>query len=230
MKFLLFVLPAALSFCVAAQQTPTEIKKFRIASATETRSFTEGGVQQKMVYNTYYDRNGNDTAYYSDGVHIYNKKFVTDEKKRNISMITYDNYGSESERTDYTYEANGNYSTTSRHKLLNAVQIKWFDKSGRLLKHQRHDGSTLFYDYNAKGQLIQVMTMLSPSGKGDILHLKYTYNSKGEQIKEENIGTHRWVKTMFYDAKGLMIKSVTVEKDDHHTITTTATYQYTFWK
>jgi hypothetical protein len=82
--------------------------------------------------------------------------------------------GIETEKTDYIYEPNGNYNTSSRHKSFDAVYIKWFDKNGSLLKEQREYELTLYYDYNPKGQLTQVMTKLGLSGNGDIVHLKYS--------------------------------------------------------
>lgn len=212
------------------QHTPGEIKKFKIASAVETSRFKEDGVPQKLVYTTYYDKNGNDTALYSGDLCIYRKKYVLDESNRITSVIMMGKDGTETEKTEYVYDPNGNYSTSSRHRSFDAVYIKWFDKNGRLLKEQREEEVTLFYDYNTNGQLIQVMTKLGPSGKGDIVHLKYTYNSKGQRVKEESIGTWRWVKTMLYDTKGLLIKTITTGKESGQAYTNSISYQYTFWK
>jgi hypothetical protein len=55
------------------QPTTQEIKKFKMASTVETSSFKEDGVPQKLVYTTYYDKNGNDTALYSGDLCIYRK-------------------------------------------------------------------------------------------------------------------------------------------------------------
>ncbi|HEX4875221.1 MAG TPA: hypothetical protein VFV31_01020 [Chitinophagaceae bacterium] len=223
----LFLLISALLF---AQFTPQFIKKYKIASVIETSSFKEDGVPQVVISKTHYDNAGNDTAYYSGDILVYRKKYVLDESDRIEMVITESKSGNESERTTYTYETSGNYTTTSRHQLMDAVTIKWFNKSGRLLKEQREDGAMLFYDYNTKGQLVQVMTKLAPSGKGDIEHLKYTYNSLGRLIKEESLGTYRWTKLLYYDSRGILIKTITSGKEDGVVYTTTNTYQYTFMK
>ncbi len=212
------------------QHTPEEIKKYRIASAAETCSFKEDGVPQKFTYTAYYDRNGNDTAYYHGKLCIYRKIYTQDDSNRISMVIMQDKDGKESERTEYTYEANGNYSTKNRHKVFEDVIIKWYDKTGRLLKQQRDEETILIYDYNAKGQLIQVMTKPGPNSKGEIEHLKYTYNNKGQCIKEQSLGTYPWVKTLFYDAKGVLIKTITTGKEAGQAYTNTNTYQYTFWK
>lgn len=223
----LFLLMSVLLF---GQHTPQEIKKYKIASIAETSSFLEDGVPRMMISKTYYDRNGNDTAFYSGDHCVYRKTYVLDESDRIEFIITYDKGGMERERTTYSYESNGNYITTSRHKIMDAVTIRWFTKSGRLLKQQRDDGAILYYDYNEKGQLIQVKTKLGPSGNGEIEHLKYTYNSSGRLIKEENLGTYRRIKTFYYDARGMLTKSVSTGKEDGVAYSTTNTYQYTFMK
>jgi hypothetical protein len=230
MKFIFTTAFLLVSVLFYGQLSTRDIKKFKIASAAETSSFNEDGMLQKLVYTTYYDKDGNDTALYSGALCIYKKNYVLDANKRIVSVMVTDKEGTESERTEYAYEPDGNYSTSSLHKSLSTVYKKWFDKNGRLLKEQRENELTLFYDYNAKGQLVQVMTKLGPSGKGDIVHLKYTYNSKGQLVKEESIGTWLWVKTMYYDARGLLIKTITTAKEADHTHITTNTYQYTFWK
>ena len=222
-----FLLMSVLLF---AQVTPQFIKKYKIATVTETSSFKEDGVPQVAISKTHYDSDGNDTAFYSGNNCIYRKIYILDESNRIEMVIMHDKGGNETERTTYTYETSGNYTTTSRHQLMDAVTIKWFNKSGRLLKEQREDGAMLFYDYNTKGHLVQVMTKLGPSGKGDIEHLKYTYNSLGRQIKEESLGTYRWTKLLYYDSRGILIKTITAGKDDGVVYTTTNTYQYTFMK
>src|SRR5689334_25058254 len=49
-------------FFVAAQYTPTEIRKFRIAKLTKI-----AGSQPAQRDETWYDENGNDTAEYNNG-------------------------------------------------------------------------------------------------------------------------------------------------------------------
>ena len=230
MKPFLTVIFLFASLLFYGQHTPNEFKKFRIASAAETCSFKEDGVPQKFTYTAYYDRNGNDTAYYHDELCIYRKIYTLDENNRIAMLIMYDKDGKEREKTEYTYEANGDYSTKSYHKLFDAVTIKWFDKTDRLLKEQRDEETTLIYDYNSKGQLIQVKTKPGPNSKGEIEHLKYTYNNKGQCIKEQSLGTYPWVKTLFYDAKGMLTKTITTGKEAGVAYTNTNTYQYTFWK
>lgn len=230
MKPFLTTISLLASLLFYGQHTPEEIKKYKIASAAETCSFKEDGVPQKFTYTAFYDRNGNDTAYYHDKLCIYRKIYTQDDSNRISMVIMQDKDGKESERTEYTYEANGNYSTKNRHKVFEAVIIKWYDKTGRLLKQQRDEETTLIYKYNSKGQVMQVVTKFIPGGKGEIEHLKYTYNSKGQCIKEQSLGTYPWVKTLFYDTKGVLIKTITTGKEAGQTYTTTNTYQYTFWK
>lgn len=228
--FLTIILLFASLLFYGQQHTPAEIKKYKIASAAETCSFKEDGVPQKFTYTAYYDRNGNDTAYYHGKLCIYRKTYTLDESNRISVVIMHDKDGNEREKTEYAYEANGDYSTKSYHKFFDAVTIKWYDKTGRLLKEQRDEETILIYDYNAKGQLIQVMTKPGPNSKGEIEHLKYTYNSKGQCIKEQSLGTYPWVKTLFYDTKGVVIKTITTGKEAGQVYTNTNTYQYTFWK
>jgi hypothetical protein len=228
MKITAAVICLFFSFFSFAQHTPEEIKKHKIGSCTETE--TTGNGISPSIYKTYYDRSGNDTAFYAGDLKIYHRVYNSDEKGKIISVLHYDKNGIEVEKSVYSYEPDSSYMVASKHKSFDVLVYKWFDKKGRLLKEQRDDESKLFYDYNAKGQLIQVMTMLGPGGKGDIEQLKYTYNKMGQRIKEVSLGAFRWTKTFTYDAKELLIKSVTVATDEGLTTTRTVTYAYEFWK
>ena len=90
------------------------------------------------------------------------------------------------------------------------------------------DGSERLYSYDAQGKLLNIKT--KPGGDGVLTDIQYTYNSKGQRIKEVSKEGYKWTTTYTYDAKGLLKKSVTARSETGLETKSYHSYEYDFWK
>jgi YD repeat-containing protein len=183
-------------------------------------------------YDTRYDRNGNETAGYIDGVQYTKYLNQYDETGRLTQIIDYSMPGPGTEIAStavYTYNADGTSSSKTTHSSFNMVEYKWYDKKGRITKTISTENIEEVYTYDATGKLISIKSKPGTT-KGDITDFKYVYNAKGQRIKEISGGSFPWTRTYTYDAKGLLLKRITVSSEEGTTTTITDTYKYEFWK
>ncbi len=131
--------------------------------------------------------------------------------------------------TVFTYNADGSSAAKITHTSFNAVEYKWYDKDGRLTKTISLENVEEFYLYDATGKLISIKPKPGTT-EGDIADFVYTYNTKGQRIKEISGGSYPWTRTYTYDAKGILLKRVTVSSEEGVTTIITDTYKYEFWK
>jgi YD repeat-containing protein len=209
---------------VFSQYSIHDIKKLKINRMTQLSKTGEGTEPHKTEH--FYDRQGNDTAWYIGGSLQSRAVFSFDSKGRPVKRIKYNGEGSESETGIYSYQPDGGWKITNSDKTYGMKDYAWYDKKGNMLKSQSPDGAQRIYSYDAKGNLSSVKTKAGPNG-GTNVSLKYTYNSKGQLIKEVSDGEYKWTTDYTYDAKGLLIRSTTIipEMDP-----TDAEYSYEFWK
>ena len=216
-----------LPFSLFAQHTPQEIKKNKISKITKLSSTGDGGEAGKHEY--YYDKNGNDTAYYTGGTLISKSVYSFDRTGRPVKLIRYNGDGKETETALYSYQPDGSYKISSTDKAYGMIDYQWHDKTGKLTKTQSPDSALRLYTYDAKGKLISIKTKIGQNG-GTVVDLKYTYNSKGQRIKEISNGEYRWTKVFIYNERELLIKATTIASDEGVEAKTTDTYGYEFWE
>lgn len=89
---LLFLLPIVL----IAQYSVRDLKKFRINRMTQLSKTGDGSEVHKNEH--YYDRHGNDTAWYIGGSLQSRSVFSFDAKGRAVKRIRYNAKGNESDR------------------------------------------------------------------------------------------------------------------------------------
>lgn len=208
-----------------AQISTRDIKKYKISKVIETSSFFNGA--QTAVTETSYNVSYFDSAISVNGK-MNNIIYSFDQMNRPAGKYIYNSQGAEIGNVVYNYKPDGSYEITYNYLTDENTAIEWFDKQGRMEKMQLKDGSKRFYDYDEKNKLTGVMTMLSPKGKGEIVDLKYTYNNRGQMLKEINNGINKWEKTFTYDAKGLVISIDQVSKtgDGKYTGKTSISYEF----
>jgi YD repeat-containing protein len=228
MKKLLTLSLLLLSFPVFAQYTAKEIKKYKVNKITRL-SMTRGdeAVQKSEIW---YDSNGDDTAEYT-GAELYRRtKYEYNPNGKVIGRTRYKADGKEIETSIYTYKPDGSYSISNTDKDFGMTDLTYSDKSGKTTKTVSPDRTERIYSYDAKGRLLKIKSKPNDSG-GVVTDLQYTYNTKGQLIKEVNKGDYKWTKTYTYNAKGLIAKtkSITIT-DDVADPEVTVTYEYEFRK
>ena len=230
MKLFLLPLCLVISGIINAQHNPQEIKQFKISKILKSSVSSDSKTVEK--YDTRYDKNGNETAGYIDGEQYTKYANQYDETGRLEKTIDYSMPGSGTEiasSTIYTYNADGSSTAKTSHTSFNTTAYKWFDKNGRITKTMSAEKIEEFYTYDATGKLVSIKTKPGTT-EGDIADFKYVYNTKGQRIKEVSAGSYPWTRTYTYDAKGILLKVVTVSSEEGITTKTTDTYKYEFWK
>lgn len=155
----------------------------------ETISYTNEAGGSKITRT--YDENGNLlTEFYkaNDGLAGYGSAFTYDEKGNKLTYKAYDNSGKVVGTEEYTYnEANQLVFQKSRNDDTAPVDSA--------------------YTYNENGLLIKKVNTY-PENPEYEFHFVYTYDSKGNLVKEEWINVHSGIQTPHswkawtYDAKG----------------------------
>lgn len=216
---------------IYAQHNTQEIKQLKISKIIK-QSVSSDAPTSIEKYESRYDNNGNETASYIGGEQFTKLDNQYNNTGKIIRIISYDMTanGNESSNSTYTYNADGSSTAKTTYKdFENMLEYKWFDRNGRLTKTIAPDKIEDIYTYDASGKLISVKTKPGTSD-ADVTDLKYTYNAKGQRIKEVSAGSYRWTRTYTYDAKGILLKVVTVSSEEGVTTKTTDTYKYEFWK
>jgi uncharacterized protein RhaS with RHS repeats len=214
------------SVSIFAQYTPQEIKKYKIAKIIKFSANKDASETQKQE--KLYDRYGNDTATYLDGQLYMRSVYEYNEKGQPAKSITYNFSGGENETAVYDYKADRSFSISNTDKQFGMTDYTYYDKAGRVTKTKMPDGSERIYTYDPQGRLMKLKS--KPGDDGVLVDIQYTYNSKGQLIKETSKGEYKWTTTNTYDAKGLLIKSVTASSQDGVVTKSTNTYKYEFWK
>jgi YD repeat-containing protein len=210
---------------VLGQYTTSEIKKNKIARITKISVSQHGEATRQ--YDTYYDRYGNDTSSYMDGVLYKRILYDLNVKDKIVRRININGMGIEIEVALYEYKADGSYVIKNTDKQFKLTDYTYYDKTGKITKTISPDGAIRIYTYNVQGQLLSIKSKTGQDGvKTD---LQYTYNTKGQQIKEVSNGEYKWTKTMEYNDKGLLVKASTVAVEDGEEFQTTDMYKYEFW-
>ncbi|MES1220425.1 MAG: hypothetical protein ABUT20_33295, partial [Bacteroidota bacterium] len=218
-KFTTFV---CLLFSVGAtaQYTSQEIKKFKISKIIKQSYNTDSSESQKTE--TLYDRHGNDTATFMDGQLYKHSIYEYDGKGRALKSINSKPDGSEMETATYAYKPDGSYVITNKDKTYGLTDYTYYDKTGKIIKTKSPDGAERMHTYDAKGHLMKIKT--KPGGNGILTDIQYTYNARGQCIKEVSNGEFKWTTTYTYDNKGLIIQAVSANPDDG----TKSTYSYEY--
>jgi YD repeat-containing protein len=230
MKQFLPLLCLVFSTSLIAQHNAQEIKQLKISKILYQSVTSDSKNVEK--YDTRYDKNGNETAGYIDGEQLSKYDNQYNGAGKLTKIIDYAMPGAPTEiasSTVYTYQEDGSSTSKTTHNGFNSVEYKWYDKDGRLIKTTSADNVEEFYTYNASGKLLTIKTAPGIT-QGDIADFKYVYNAKGQRTKEISGGSYPWTRTYTYDAKGILIKRVTVSSEEGVTTTTTDTYKYEFWK
>lgn len=212
------------SISVFAQYTPQEIKKYKISKIIKQSYNTDSSESQKIE--TLHDRNGNDTAIFMDGQLYKHSVFEYNSKGQTIKIVTSKQDGSEMETAIYTYKPDGSYTISNTDKTYGMTNYTYYDKTGKITKTKSPDGAERIYTYDAAGKLLKIKS--KPGGDGILTDLQYTYNSKGQCVKEVNNGEFKWTTTYTYDTKGLINKAVMLNPDDG--TKSYYSYEYEFWK
>jgi len=226
MKILTAFIGLLFSASMFSQYSPQEIKKYKISKIIKHSANTDSS--EKQTQEKRYDRNGNDTATYMDDQLYTSSKYEYNLKDQPIKRITYEHEGSERETAIYDYKPDGSYIISNTDKEYGMTDYTYYDKKERIIKTRMPDGSERLYSYDSKGRLLTIKT--KPGGDGVLTDIQYTYNSQGQCIKEVSMGEYKWTKTHTYDAKGLLIKTITLASEDGMESKTTNIYEYEFWK
>ena len=229
MKYFLPLLCLFLSAQLYAQHTPQEIKKFKISKIL--RNQASNGTTGVDHYDTRYDKHGNETATYIDGV-IYTKfvyEYGKDGKPIKATEYSSEETNDPSFVYDYIYNTDGSYTVKNTHMGFTVFSYEWYDKDGRVIKTKNSSDIEELYTYDAAGKLLSIKTKPGVSAD-DATDLTYVYNAKGQRIKEISSAAYPGTRTYSYDARGILSKVVTVYSQDGKKVTLTDTYKYEFWK
>lgn len=222
MKNVLFFALFLFSVPSFAQPSKEDIIKFKIKRIVVNTQ----GSEEKTEYG--YDSKGNDTAFYTYGALSWTMKYEKDSKGRIIKSKKYGPDGSEYEVTVYKYNPDGSFSTENKDNQYGLIFRQYFNKNGKPTKEIIPDGSERIYTYDAKGKLIKFHSI--PKNEGVKFTKTFTYNTKGQLIATKNEGDYAWTQKLFYDAKGLLIKTETTSMMDEGTKQVSVnTYSYAFF-
>ncbi|MDP4263431.1 MAG: hypothetical protein Q8941_12970 [Bacteroidota bacterium] len=215
------------SFSVFAQYTPREIRKFKISKITRL-SVTNGSEAQKEEI--WYDAYGNDTAEYRAGEIYKRVKYEYNTKGQPIKSTSYHADGTEIESAAYTYKPDGSYAVSDTGKSFGTTGYTYYNKAGKITKTVSPDKTERIYSYDSKGRLLTIKSKPDDSG-GVVTDIGYSYNPKGQLIKEVNKGDYKWTITYTYNAKGLIVKSKNISiSDGVANPEVTVSYEYEFRK
>jgi len=226
MRIPAIIIGIIISLNSTAQVTPQGIRKYKISCYVQIQSASDGG--DSSVYRKYFDRQGNDTSFYSGDMLVERKKYFLNRIGRIEKRVSFDGEGKEKETAVYSYKADGSYQVTNTDKQFGMTDYEWYDKKGNLAKTKSPDGNTTNYTYNTKNQLLS--TKSDGYNGGTVIDITYQYNTKGQRIKAESKGEYRWTKTYTYNKAGLPEKVITVSSDEGVTTIVTDRYKYEFLK
>jgi YD repeat-containing protein len=227
-KYLLLLLSLYGSTNLFAQHTPQEIKKLKISRILKNQS--TAGTKEVDKYDTRYDQYGNETATYIGGEQYSKIVYTYTNDGKIIKAVEYSNdqMTDPSFISDYTYAADGSYTMKKKNMNFPTFDYAWYDKDGRLLKTKAGDAAEEIYTYDVTGKLLSIKS--APGTTEDIVDFKYLYDAKGRRIKEISAGSYPWTRTYTYDAKGILLKCVTISTEEGVKTTMTDSYKYEFWK
>jgi YD repeat-containing protein len=228
MQRLLLTFLLAISLASSAQYTTPEIKKYKISKITKwsVSNDADDAAQKQEIF---YDRNGNDTAAYNGGKMYKRSLYEYNHKGQIIKRINSHIDSSAIETGLYTYQPDGSYKISNTDKAYGMTDYEWYDKTGKLTKSQSPDRAQRLYAYDAKGKLVSVKTKAGRN-EGINVDLKYTYNSRGQLVKEVSSGEYKWTTTFSYNEKGLLTKTTTITSEGAVESKTVVTYDYECWK
>lgn len=203
MKKFLTLSALLFSFAAFAQYDAWEIKKLKISKITKLTVTKGEDVVQKNE--RLFDNKGNDTAeYYNDEIYR-RSKYEYNSKGQAISRTRYGADGKETETATYTYKPDGGCTISNTDKSFGMTDLTYCDKTGKTTKTVSPDRSERIFTYDAKGRLIKIKSKPSDNG-GVVVDIQYTYNPKGQLIKEVSKGDYKWTTAYTYDAKGMISK------------------------
>jgi YD repeat-containing protein len=223
MKVFLLTGSLLLSVTVFSQHTAAEIKKWKISKMKVTTASGES----TTITERYFDKQGSDTAVYINGNINTTVKFEYNQDGKVSKAIT-NKDGQETESSVYNYQPDGSYKISNTDKAFGLTRYEWYDKKGRLIKSQSPDGNTTTYTYNSKGNLVSMQS--DGKNSGVKINITVSYNSKGQRSSEVSAGEYKWTREHYYDAKGLLVKTVSTSQFDGEKSTSTSTYSYEFRK
>ena len=85
------------------------------------------------------------------------------------------------------------------------TDLTFCDKTGKTTKTVAPDKTERIHIYDAKGKLIKIKS--SPSDSGAIItDIQYSYNPKGQMIREISKGDYKWTSIFSYDYRGLIAR------------------------
>jgi len=226
MKKLTLILSVLFSAGIFAQNNPQEIKKYKINKIIKLSANTDSSeTWNQMIL---YDRNGNDTATYLGDSLYMRSVYEFNSKGKIAKKTTYQYDGKEVEVSEYIYKTDGSYTISNKDKSYGMTDYTYYDKTGKITKTQSPDGAQRIYTYSANGKLVGIKS--KPGGDGVLSDIKYTYNSKGQCLKEVSNGEYKWTTTNTYDLRGLLITSITTSIDGEEETKTYSRFEYEFWK
>lgn len=228
MKKMLILCCILISFTGFAQHNAQEIKKFKISKIT--RSSVTSGEDVIRKSEVLYDEKGNDTAEYNDGNLYRRTVYEYNSKGQVVKMTRYWADGKEIATAEYKYKPDGSYIIANTDKDFGMTDFTHCDKAGKITKTISPDRSERIYSYDTKGRLTKVKSKPSDNG-GVVVDLQYTYNPKGQLIKQVNKGDYKWTASYIYDAKGMISKCVNANiMDGVAEPEMTTSYEYEFRK
>lgn len=183
-----------------SQPLAQDIKKYKIKMASEKRT----GVDDSHLTTRWYDVLGNDSVRI-DGAETFIAKNTVKGKKL-IQQIWYDGEGKAGDQYDYEYKPDGSYKVTYTEPINKMKSYDWYNAKNVLQKFQSPDGNTITCKYDAKGNII------SRTSDGENYGIKindvYTYNAKGQLIKEvDKFEDDNYTYIYEYDKAGHLIRS-----------------------
>lgn len=197
----LFFIPCLFAFFICVSQPSLkDIKKYKIKMASE--KVTIGDDVRLTTW--WYGVLGNDSVRI-EGSGTFTTKSTIKGKKL-MQTIWYDSAGTAGDQYDYEYKPDGSYKVTQTDPMYKMKSYDWYNAKDVLQKFQSPDGNTITYKYDAKGNI------LSRSSDGKNYGMKindvYTYNAKGQLIKEvDKFEDDTYTYIYEYDKAGRLIKS-----------------------
>ncbi len=197
---------------VAQELTAAEIKKLKIKKITVETVEKDDHESHSSKTESFYDANGNDTAFYFEGTRNWYKVIEYDAKQRPVTVTRFSNDGTQTNKTVFTYKPDGSFTAVENDLQYGFSTTDAFDKKGAQLTHNIPDGSIHKYVYNSKGQLTKIYSV----AKKDAVQFsrEYSYNSAGKVTSTKNKGDYSFKTTYAYDQKGLLKTATTTYADD----------------
>lgn len=203
MKRFLTLSCMVISIASLSQYSPQQIKKLKIAKITRLSSTS--GVEGIQKNETWYDEFGNDTAEYNNAELFRRSTYEYNVKGQMLGRSRFGANGSEIETAVCSFKPDGTCVISNTDKNFGMTDLTYCDKDGKTTKTISPDKSERIYYYDKRGRITKIKSTPGENG-GNTVDIQYTYNTKGQLIREETKGDNECNRYYTYNSKGVIEK------------------------